>query len=58
MLARLLGWRLSGWAVPLAIGLGFGLTVLFYSLPDGPGDLWERGIPFVVAFVVLLLRRQ
>ena len=58
VVARLLGWRISGWAVPMAIGLGFGLTVLFYSLPDGPGDLWERGIPFVVAFVLLLLRRQ
>jgi sodium/proline symporter len=57
VVARLLGWRLNPWTVPLAIGLGFGLTVLFYSLPDGPGDLWERGMPFVVAFVTLLLGR-
>jgi sodium/proline symporter len=58
VVARLLGWRLNPWSVPLAIGLGFGLTVLFYSLADGPGDLWERGIPFIVAFATLLSRRQ
>jgi hypothetical protein len=33
------------------------LTVLFYTLPNGPGDLWERGIPFVVAFGLLGLTR-
>jgi len=57
VVARLLGWRLAGWSVPAAIGLGFGLTALLYGLPDGPGDLWERGVPFVVATVTLLLGR-
>lgn len=57
VVARLLKWPLTGWSVPLSICIGFGLTVLFYSLPDGPGDLWERGIPFVAATVTLLLAR-
>ena len=58
VVARLLGWRCAPWSVPLAICAGFLLTVLFYSLPNGPGDLWERGIPFVVATALLLLARR
>ncbi len=58
VVARLLGWRLAGPSVPLAIALGFGLTVLFYSLPNGPGDLWERAVPFIAAFVTLLAARS
>lgn len=57
VVARLLGWRLKSWSVPTAICTGFLLTVVFYSLPDGPGDLWERGVPFLVATVTLFLGR-
>ena len=57
VVARLLGWKFTDWAIPAAIALGFGLTVVFYSLPNGPGDLWERGVPFVVAFVTLFAGR-
>ncbi|MEM7099460.1 MAG: sodium/proline symporter [Pseudomonadota bacterium] len=57
IVCRVLGWQVKGGAVPLAISLGFGLTVVFYSLPNGPGDLWERAIPFVTAFVTLWLGR-
>ncbi len=53
VIVRLLNWRVPDWSVPVALVTGFGLTVVFYSLPDGPGDLWERGVPFVAAFVVL-----
>lgn len=58
VMARLLNWHPRPWAVPAAIGLGFGLTAVFYSLPNGPGDLWERAIPFVVAVAILWLPRQ
>ncbi len=57
VVARLLGWQLRDASVPLSMALGFGLTVVFYSLPNGPGDLWERAIPFVVATVTLFLAR-
>ena len=53
VIARLLGWRGREWGVPLSMLLGFGLTVLFYSLPNGPGDLWERAVPFLIASVTL-----
>lgn len=57
VVARLLGWENRPWSIPASIVLGFGLTVLFYTLPNGPGDLWERGVPFVVAFGLLGLTR-
>ena len=58
VVARVLQWRCRDLAIPIALATGFGLTVLFYSLPDGPGDLWERAVPFVVAWLVLLLSRE
>ena len=57
VVARLLKFQLAAWSVPTAMLLGFGLTVLFYSLPDGPGDIWERAVPFVTAFVTLWVGR-
>ena len=58
VVTRLLGWGYTGWSVPASIFLGFGLTVVFYSLPDGPGDLWERCVPFLIAWAVLAWNRR
>jgi sodium/proline symporter len=58
VIARLLGWHNQPWSIPTAIVIGFGLTVVFYSLPNGPGDLWERGVPFLLAMLLLLFTRQ
>ncbi len=44
--------------VLLSILTGFGLAVFFYLLPNTTGDVLERIVPFVAAFVVLLLFRQ
>ena len=58
VVVRLLGWPVRPWSVPVAIGLGFTLTVVLYSLPDGPGDVWERLVPFALAFALLLASRE
>ncbi|MEM9623707.1 MAG: sodium/proline symporter [Pseudomonadota bacterium] len=58
VVTRLLGWRFTGWSVPVSIGTGFGLTVVFYGLADGPGDVWERAVPFLVALLVLTVGRE
>lgn len=58
VIARLLGWQNQPWSIPTAISVGFGLTVLFYSLPDGPGDLWERAVPFLLAMLLLVFTRR
>ncbi len=57
VVVRILGWRIRPWAVPVSLLTGFILTVVFYTLPSGPGDVWERGVPFVTAFVTLWLNR-
>lgn len=57
VVARLLCWPLRGWVVPGAMSLGFVSTVILYGLPDGPGDVWERFVPFVLAFAALVLGR-
>ena len=58
VVARFLNWRVRSFAVPLAMLLGFGLTLLFYLRPDGPGDFWERVVPFVIAFGTLFLSKM
>ena len=47
--------RYAPTAAPFAMASGFLLTVLFYALPDSPGDVMERLIPFVVGTAVLLV---
>ena len=54
VLLRLAGWRLRPLGVLLSIVTGFGLSVLFYLLPDTPGDILERMGPIVSATAVLL----
>ncbi len=39
----------------LSILTGFGLSVVFYLMPNTTGDWLERVAPFVVSFIVLLL---
>jgi hypothetical protein len=36
---------------------GFGLAVTFYLLPNTPGDILERLVPFCAALAVLLMVR-
>ena len=52
---RLLGRPINPTAAPIAMAAGFALTVLFYSLPDTPGDVAERALPFAVGWLILML---
>ena len=54
---RLVGARVRPGGVWLAILIGFGLSVLFYLLPNTPGDILERLVPFVSGVVVLFFSR-
>jgi len=49
LILKLAGLRVKPGAVLLSIAAGFGLTVLFYLLPDTPGDWRERLLPLAVA---------
>jgi sodium/proline symporter len=50
---RLAGRHLSAGGVLAAIVTGFTLSVLFYLLPDAPGDILERLLPFLTGLAVL-----
>lgn len=52
LILRLKGYELDGRAVLSSIVAGFGLTVVFYLLPDQPGDWLERLAPLVIAFAI------
>ena len=54
VILRLAGLQLRPLGVLLSIGTGFGLSVLFYLLPDTPGDILERMGPILSATLVLL----
>ena len=58
VIARLLKWSVPPSSVGWAMLLGFGLTVVFYLAPDAPGDLAERGLPFLIAFIWLVLAKR
>ncbi len=55
---RLARVRLRPAAVLWSIITGFTLAVIFYLLPDTPGDVLERLAPFCAGFAVLLLFRE
>ena len=51
---RLAGYEAAPTAILLSILTGFSLSVLFYLMPDTPGEILERLAPFCCAFVVLV----
>ncbi|WP_428099795.1 sodium/proline symporter [Candidatus Rariloculus sp.] len=55
LLVMLLGRRTNSLATFLAINTGFAATVILHWLPDSPGDILERGLPFVLSLGLVLL---
>ncbi|MYE24889.1 MAG: sodium/proline symporter [Gammaproteobacteria bacterium] len=55
VMQRLLRRPINPTMAPVAMAAGFALTVLFYSLPDTPGDVAERALPFAVGWLILML---
>jgi Na+/proline symporter len=53
--ARIWNRDIQSWAVISAMLAGFGLTALLYWLPNTPGDIAERMIPFLVASIIVLI---
>ena len=51
---RLAGYEAAPAAILLSILTGFSLSVLFYLMPDTPGEILERLAPFCCAFAVLM----
>lgn len=55
--ARLANWSIAPAAVIASVTTGFAAAILFYLLPDTPGDIAERVLPFSAAGLILLLGR-
>ena len=53
LFARLAGRSLPPVTVITAMVSGFGLTALFYSLRNSPGDIVERAVPFVISAIIV-----
>lgn len=54
---RLANVPLKPAGVWLSILMGFSLSVVFYLLPNAPGDILERLVPFCVALAILFFFR-
>lgn len=52
LILKLFGRRIEGAVAFASMATGFGLTVIFYLLPDTPGDWLERLVPLAAALLV------
>jgi sodium/proline symporter len=52
LILRLAGRVIAAPAVLTSIATGFGLTIVFYLLPDQPGDWLERLAPLLIALAI------
>lgn len=55
---RLAGVGFKPGMVLLSILTGFSLAVVLYLLPNTPGDVVERLLPFTTGFIILMIGRQ
>jgi sodium/proline symporter len=55
---RLSGVKLRAKLIMPTMAVGFFLTIYFFLQANGPGDLYERTIPFVTCLVILFLTRK
>jgi sodium/proline symporter len=58
LLLRLSGRDISAAGTLAAMLTGFGLTVIFSLLPDTPGDVAERWLPFLAAGLIAVAGRR
>lgn len=58
ILCRPLQLRIPPGRILPAIAIGFIAAVVCYLLPNSPGDIVERTLPFVLGLAVLLLNRR
>ena len=58
LFARLLGWQIPHGYRVTGIWMGFGLTVVLSLLPNAPGDILERLLPFMVHSLLLIWVRR
>jgi uncharacterized membrane protein YgaE (UPF0421/DUF939 family) len=55
VISKILKWQVTASSVLMSIIMGFVLAVLFFLLPNTPGDWLERVVPFLVSLCYLFL---
>lgn len=58
VISKILRWNVSATSILISILVGFVLAVLFFLLPNTPGDWLERVIPFMLSFCYLFLAKK
>ena len=58
LFARLLGWQIPEVYRVTGVWMGFGLTVVLSLVPNTPGDILERLLPFVAHSLLLMWVRR
>ena len=58
VISKILKWNINASSVLLSIIMGFVLAVLFFLLPNTPGDWLERVVPFTLSFCYLFLIKK
>ena len=58
LFARLLGWQIPEVYRVTGVWMGFGLTVVLSLVPNTPGDILERLLPFVAHSLLLMRVRR
>ena len=58
VISKILRWNVSASSVLSSILIGFVLAVLFFLLPNTPGDWLERVIPFMFSLCYLYLTKK
>jgi sodium/proline symporter len=58
LIVRLLGYEVSVRGTIASMVTGFGLTVILSALPNTPGDVAERVVPFLLALGLALIARE
>lgn len=58
LIVRLCGWEISARGTLASMLSGFGLTVIVSLLPDTPGDIAERVLPFLLALGLAMAARE
>ena len=58
VISKILKWHVSASSILISIVVGFSLAVIFFLLPNTPGDWLERVVPFLVGLCYLFLKKN
>ena len=58
VISKILKWHVSASSILISIIVGFILAVIFFLLPNTPGDWLERVVPFLVGLCYLFLKKN